>query len=634
MSLILESCSIPARMVCQGLRRFGQKLVRRRTLEEDEAETAPAKKLTTLDLVALDVDYIIDISIYVLAGEVARNKAGPSIVICFLVAGLTSVLAGLCYVEFSILFPHSGSSYLYSYVTIGELGAFITAWKFILFHISDNAMITRACALTFDKFFGNWISSALHEGISSHVSPVFAEILGFIVVVSALLLMELLTKNIRHRSLVSKVFTLVKIFLLGFVIISGFIKGDLHNWKLTEEDYIKAGLNDTSILGPLGYGGFVPFGFEGILRGAATCFYAFIDFEYIVTKVKKARNPQRSIPVGIMISLFICFFLYFGFSAALTLMVPYYQLQPGSILPEAFLYIGWTPAYYVVAFGFFWILSGSFWGFLFPISQVIYMMTQDGLLFPVLGRIHTSTYIHIMATVILIIIVGIMAFFIGLTDLLDLMSIGSLLDYSIVAIYVLIVRYQPEMKNGENEAEVREENGSAAEKLTLQGLFFPGSSTPTPLSGRVVYVCSSLLVLLLTLLFLLSGYPVWISVVVLLLVLIAGITGVIWRQPQRSSPLHFKVPALPLLPLLSIFVNVYLMMQMTGGTWARFGVWMLIGFAIYLAYGIQYSMFTEPHPSQKLSIIKERLCLCSSFLPPFIILLAFVSITAYRVKNY
>ncbi|CAK7298975.1 Cationic amino acid transporter 3 [Vulpes lagopus] len=159
------------------------------------------------------------------------------------------------------------------------------------------------------------------------------------------------------------------------------------------------------------------------------------------------------------------------------------------------------------------------------------------------------------------------------------------------------------MESGGNEAQVQEENGSATEKPTLHRIFFPGSPTPTPLSGQVVSVCSSLLALLLTLLCLvlvqtqwpglLSGDPVWITVVVLFLVLITGITGVIWRQPQSSSPLHFKVPGLPLLPLLSIFLNVCLMMQMTAVTWALLGVWMLIGFALYFAYGIQYSLVSN-----------------------------------------
>uniref|UniRef100_A0A7N5P760 Cationic amino acid transporter C-terminal domain-containing protein n=2 Tax=Ailuropoda melanoleuca TaxID=9646 RepID=A0A7N5P760_AILME len=336
--------------------------------------------------------------------------------------------------------------------------------------------------------------------------------------------------------------------------------------------------------------------------------------------------------MGIVISLLICFLVYFGVSAALTLMVPYYQLRPGSTLPEIFLHIGWAPAYYVVAFGFLCSLSASHLGFMFPIRQLIYMMAKDGLLFPVLTRIHTGTYASIVATVIFGIIVPIMAFFFGLINLVNFRSIGSLLAYSLVAFCVLILRYQPhamqnggdevqvqeenggnevqvqeenggneverQEKNGGDEAQVQEKNRPAAEKLTLQGLFFPGSPTPTPLSGWVVYVCSSLLALLLTLLCLvlahwpglLSGDPGPITVVVLLLALITGITGVIWRQPQSPTPLSFKVPALPLLPLLSILMNICLLMQMTAASWAQFDIWMLIGFALYFSYGIQHVM--------------------------------------------
>ncbi|XP_038306163.1 cationic amino acid transporter 3 isoform X2 [Canis lupus baileyi] len=535
-------------MLWQALRRFGQKLVRRRALEPGMAETRLARCLSTLDLVALGVGSTLGAGVYVLAGEVAKDKAGPSIVICFLVAALSSVLAGLCYAEFGARVPRSGSAYLYSYVTVGELWAFTTGWNLILSYV-----------------------------------------------------IGLLALGASESALVTKVFTVVNLLVLGFVIISGFIKGDLHNWKLTEGDYklTVAGLNDTYSLGPLGSGGFVPFGFEGILRGAATCFYAFVGFDCIATTGEEAQNPQHSIPVGIVVSLFVCFLAYFGVSSALTLMMPYYQLQPESPLPEAFLYTGWAPARYVVALGSLCALSTSLLGSMFPMPRVIYAMAEDGLLFRVLARVHTGTHTPIVATVVSGIIAAFMAFLFELTDLVDLMSIGTLLAYSLVAICVLILRYQPELKNEEDEVELQEENMAGAEKLTLQGLFCPLSSIPTPLSGQVVYVCSSLVALLLTLLCLVlaqwpiplvSGDPVWTVVVVLLLMLVTGITGVIWRQPQSSTPLHFKVPALPLLPLMSIFVNVYLMMQMTAGTWARFGVWMLIGFAIYFGYGIQHSL--------------------------------------------
>nr|KAF6493001.1 solute carrier family 7 member 3 [Molossus molossus] len=361
------------------------------------------------------------------------------------------------------------------------------------------------------------------------------------------------------------------------------------------------GLNDTHSLGSLGSGGFMPFGVKGILRGAATCFYAFVGFDCIATTGEEAQNPQRSIPLGIVISLFVCFLAYFGVSSALTLMMPYYQLHPESPLPEAFLHVGWAPARYVVAIGSLCALSTSLLGSMFPMPRVIYAMAEDGLLFRFLARIHSGTRTPIVATVVSGIIAAFMAFLFELADLVDLMSIGTLLAYSLVSICVLILRYQPgqEMKMEEDELELQEETMPETENLTLQALFCPSNSSPTLLSGQVVNVCSSMLALLLSVLCLVlaqwsvplfSGDPVWIAAVVLLLMLITGITGVIWRQPQSSTPLHFKVPALPLLPLLSIFVNVYLMMQMTAGTWARFGVWMVIGFAIYFGYGIQHSL--------------------------------------------
>ncbi|XP_048963508.1 cationic amino acid transporter 3 isoform X1 [Canis lupus dingo] len=600
-------------MLWQALRRFGQKLVRRRALEPGMAETRLARCLSTLDLVALGVGSTLGAGVYVLAGEVAKDKAGPSIVICFLVAALSSVLAGLCYAEFGARVPRSGSAYLYSYVTVGELWAFTTGWNLILSYVIGTASVARAWSSAFDNLIGNHISQTLQGSISLHVPHVLAEYPDFFAMGLVLLLTGLLALGASESALVTKVFTVVNLLVLGFVIISGFIKGDLHNWKLTEGDYklTVAGLNDTYSLGPLGSGGFVPFGFEGILRGAATCFYAFVGFDCIATTGEEAQNPQHSIPVGIVVSLFVCFLAYFGVSSALTLMMPYYQLQPESPLPEAFLYTGWAPARYVVALGSLCALSTSLLGSMFPMPRVIYAMAEDGLLFRVLARVHTGTHTPIVATVVSGIIAAFMAFLFELTDLVDLMSIGTLLAYSLVAICVLILRYQPELKNEEDEVELQEENMAGAEKLTLQGLFCPLSSIPTPLSGQVVYVCSSLVelvlmflnltpeALLLTLLCLVlaqwpiplvSGDPVWTVVVVLLLMLVTGITGVIWRQPQSSTPLHFKVPALPLLPLMSIFVNVYLMMQMTAGTWARFGVWMLIGFAIYFGYGIQHSL--------------------------------------------
>ncbi|KAK1329766.1 hypothetical protein QTO34_009949 [Cnephaeus nilssonii] len=458
------------------------------------------------------------------------------------------------------------------------------------------------------------MSQVLQENVPLRV-PFLTSYLDFFALGLVLLLTGVLVLGARESALVTKIFTGVNLLVLGFIVLSGFITGRLHHWQLTAQDYelTKSESNGTLSLGPLGSGGFVPFGFEGVLRGAATCFYAFVGFDCIATAGEEARNPQRAIPLGTVISLFICFVAYFGVSAALTLMVPYYQLSSKSPLPEAFLHVGWPWARYVVAVGTLCALSSSLLGAMFPTPRVILAMAEDGLLFRALARIHPRTHTPIIATIVSGTLAALMAFLFELNSLVDLMSIGTLLAYSLVAFSVLVLRYQPDQHVSKNEkprvemteiqlgpdAGSQEPEPEAGMAGALRSLWSPESAVPTPRSGHVVYECALLLALLLTVLSLVlaqwpgrlvSGDPLATAVTGLLLLLIVGLTGILWRQPQSPAPLRFKVPALPVLPLVSVFVNMYLMMQMTARTWAQFGIWMAIGFAIYFGYGIRHSL--------------------------------------------
>ncbi|GLV35940.1 uncharacterized protein CBL_09842 [Carabus blaptoides fortunei] len=575
------------------------------------------KCLTTLDLTALSIGSTLGVGVYVLAGQVSKNVAGPAVILSFLIAAIASIFAGLCYAEFGARVPKAGSAYIYSYVCVGELVAFIIGWNLILEYVIGAASVVKGMSTYLDDLIDNKMSSYLNETMPIRVEH-FAEYPDFLAFGVTMVFTGAVAFGARESTLVNNIFTFVNLVIVVFVIIAGFINVEPANWSIPEE--VASAVKDCGEKEneSCGVGGFAPYGFSGIIKGAATCFYGFIGFDTIATAGEEAKTPQKSIPVATVVSLTIIFLAYFFISTVLTMMSPYYDQNVNAPLPYVFDKVGWPVAKYIVSIGAICGLCSSLFGALFPLPRIIYAMSNDRLIFGFLGKVHPRFQTPFYGTILAGLLTGIMATFFQLEQLFTMMSIGTLLAYSMVAACVLILRYD----NDEYPDEKNEESSVTVRDFLAQMVNFKSKASSKASAAVVTWLVALYTALCFGVGATLSqmenqlsvGDPGTIALLCILSVLLIVTIALINMQPVSSTRLSFHVPFVPWIPGLSILINLYLMTKLDAMTWLRFAIWIIIGLAIYFAYGIRNSkqrhrpqiLSTEDSTMQQTSVLPKQ----------------------------
>lgn len=514
-----------------------------------------ARCLNILDLTGLGVGSTLGAGVYVVACEIARDVAGPAVVLSFFIAGIASVLSGLCYAEFGARVPKAGSAYIYSYVTVGELIAFVIGWNLILEYMIGAAAVSRAWSAYFDSVIGDHI----RQWVTTHVGTINVHGLGnypdFLAFSVCMLITLIQVTGVKKSTRFTIVITCINIAVICFIIIVGTLLADTKNWR-----------------------DFMPYGTTGVLAGSATAFFAFVGFDVIATTGEEAKNPSRTIPISICLALLICFIAYFGVSAAVTLIWPYNKLDFGAALPKAFEHRGAHFAKYVIVVGALCGITAAINGALFPLPRLLYAMSTDGLIFKFFSIVHKRTAVPVVGTIFAGLLAGTLAMMFELQELVEMMSIGTLQAYTIVSTSVLILRYQPGVIGVIKEIQDEKSHTDLNSMKCLQ--------EPTEKSGTI---SKWIVAFLFVYFFIFSAFLIhglvpmyegkaWAILLAILLALsFLGALGLLLFQPQNTKPLPFKAPLVPGLPLVSMFINIYLMMELSYVTWFRFLVWMTIG---------------------------------------------------------
>src|SRR5437667_5958351 len=411
-------------------------LLRRKSVTQLQADALTDfrlhRALGPTNLTALGIGAIIGTGILVLTGTVAAQNAGPAVILSFVLAGVASIFAALCYSEFASLVPMAGSAYTYGYATLGELFAWIIGWDLILEYALG--------AVTVSIGWSGYVVSFLHD-IGIHIPPQLSAARGTLItladgtqvaaifnlpaVIIIAVVTLLLVIGIKESANTNNVIVMIKVAVVLLFIIGAAHAVNPSNWH----PFI-----------PPSTGGRGQFGWSGVMQGAGIVFFAYIGFDAVSTVAQEAKNPQRDMPIGIIGSLLICTVLYILVSGVATGVMSYRDLNVPDPIAVAAEHagLGWMSS--LIKLGAIAGLSSVILVMLLGQSRVFYSMARDGLLPQFVNKVHPRFQTPYITSIVTGIGVAFVSALLTVREAGNLVSIGTLLAFVIVSIGVMVLR--------------------------------------------------------------------------------------------------------------------------------------------------------------------------------------------------
>jgi APA family basic amino acid/polyamine antiporter len=401
-----------------------------------EAEAGTLRRaLGPINLVTLGIGAIIGTGIFTLTGVGAAMYAGPAIVLSFIIAGIGCVFAGLCYAEFASMIPISGSAYTYSYATLGELIAWIIGWALVLEYAFGAATVAVGWSGYVSSLLGYFgvklpfnPAPLVTFSLFGYTIPAHVDIFAMtaIVIITAILVIGVReSANFNSAAVIIKV-SVVLIFI-GLALWYAF--GHWPHMTANWHPFI-----------PKNTGDFGSYGWSGIMRGATLVFFAYIGFDAVSTAAQEAKNPQKDMPLGILGSLVICTILYILVSWLLTGLKPYTALNTSSPVADGAQAIGIGWAIFVIDIGAIAGLASVMLVMLLGQSRILYTMSHDGLLPKWVCKIHPKFRTPYITSIVVGAFVAFLAALFNIQFLGMLVSLGTLLAFTVVCLGVWIMR--------------------------------------------------------------------------------------------------------------------------------------------------------------------------------------------------